>query len=209
MMDPGAVVTAGQPILGVEFFKQVWVSVAVPDTVSEKVHIGTGVGVKFDALPDRVFTASVIQVNPSADPQARQFTVRAVLSNAENLLKPGMFAHVAIVTDQVQGVVAVPREAIKNDSSGDYVTVVDDANKASRRAVTTGVSDAAYTSITDGLQAGERVVIVSAGLIKDGATVNTGAGGPGGPGSAAGAGNAGAPIGPPGAGGGNPGAATK
>jgi membrane fusion protein, multidrug efflux system len=173
-MDPGSTATPGQPILAVQFFKQVWVSVAVPDTVSAKTHIGQPVTVRFDAIPDRTFTASVIQVNPSADPQARQFTVRAVMSNTEGLFKPGMFAHVAIVTDTTTGAVCVPREAVQEDTSGNYVTVVDNDKKASRRPVTTGASNSAYIAIVEGIQPGERVVTVTSVPLKDGVVVNTG-----------------------------------
>ena len=207
MMDPGSVATAGQPILAVQFFKQVWVTVAVPDTVSSKVHIGQEVTMKFDAIPDRTFTASVIQVNPSADPQARQFTVRAVMSNTEDLLRPGMFAHVQIVTDTAPGVIAVPREAVQEDPSGSFVTVVDAENKAHRVAVTTGLSDAAYISITSGLQGGERVVTVASVPLKDDQVVN-----PGVQAEAAGAAPAGAPgvtSAAPGTTPGAPGAAAK
>jgi len=75
--------------------------------------------------------------------------------------------------------VAVPREAVKTDDAGDYVTVVDDANKASRRQVTTGVSDAAYIGITEGLRPGERVVTLAGVPVKDGTVVNAGAAGAG------------------------------
>jgi cobalt-zinc-cadmium efflux system membrane fusion protein len=118
-------------------------------------------------------------VNRAADPQARQFTVRAIMSNTEGLFKPGMFAHVSIVIDKLAGAVAVPREAVKTDDAGDYVTVVDDANKASRRQVTTGVSDAAYIGITEGLRPGERVVTLAGVPVKDGTVVNAGAAGAG------------------------------
>jgi HlyD family secretion protein len=174
MMDPGAVATAGQPILAVQFFQQMWVSVAVPDSVSAKAHIGQSVAVTFDAMPGKTFTAGIIQVNPSADPQARQFTVRAVLSNTDNNLKPGMFAHVLITTDQASGVLAVPREAIQQDDTGSYVTMVDEANKAHRVTVTTGLSDAAYISVLSGLQEGDRVVTVASVPLKDDQKVNPG-----------------------------------
>ncbi len=58
------------------------------------VHIGQPATVTFDALPGRSFAGSVIQFNPSADLQSRQFMARVMLSNTDNLFKPGMYAHV-------------------------------------------------------------------------------------------------------------------
>jgi RND family efflux transporter MFP subunit len=175
-MDPGAVATVGQPILAVQFFRDIWVSVAVPDTVSAKVRLGQQLQVSFDALPGRTFLASVIQVNPAADPQARQYTVRAALANPQRLLRPGMFAHVLIVTDKATGVVAVPREAVQEDDRGTYVMTVDAQNQAHRQAVSTGMGDDAFIAITRGLQPGQKVVTFTSTPLKDGQTVDTGEG---------------------------------
>jgi len=38
--DPGAIASPTQPILSVQFMKQVWVSVAVPEEVCSKLHMG-------------------------------------------------------------------------------------------------------------------------------------------------------------------------
>lgn len=187
--DPGAMASPGQAILTIQSFKQVWVSVAVPDDVSNRVQLGQAVQVTFDAFPGQVFTASVVQMNPSADPDARQFTIRAALDNASGAFRPGMFAHVVIVTERAEQVVAIPREAVQRDGSGEYVTVVDPDERVRRQPVTTGLSDARYVSITEGLEAGQQVVAMSSVPLKDGKQVKPvvpgakakGQKGPGGP----------------------------
>ncbi len=201
-MDPGAMATPGQPILAVQFQGQLWVGVAVPDTVSAKLHLGQSVTVRFDALPGRTFTARIVQINRSADRQARQFTVRAVLTNKEELLRPGMFAHVSIATDQVRETAAVAREAVQEDEAGSFVLVVNDANQVHRRPVKTGLSDASYTQVTSGLKAGDKVVVVTSVPLRDGQTVNPEPGAAAGPagGSSGGERGSAAPGGPAGAG---------
>jgi len=181
LADPGSMATPGQPLLAVQFFKKLWVSVAVPDEVSARMRVGQTINATFDAIPGKTFTATVVQVNPSADPQARQFTVRAALDNPDGSFRPGMFAHVAIVTEKVVGALVVPREAVQRSAEGEYVTVVDADNKTHRRPVSTGMSDQTYVSITEGLQVGEQVVTLCAVPLKEGQAVKTGeAGGPGG-----------------------------
>jgi RND family efflux transporter MFP subunit len=169
-MDPGAMATPGNPILGVQFFRQVWLSVMVPEEVSSTLHIGQPTSVTFDALPGQTFDASVIQINPGGDPTSRQFTVRAVLSNTTGQLKPGMFAHVVLETQRVPGAITVPREAVNQDASGSYVMVVE-KGKARRQAVTVGASDPTYLQITSGLTAGEAVITISALPIREGQAV--------------------------------------
>jgi HlyD family secretion protein len=175
-LDPGAIATPGQAIIAVQFMKQVWVSVSAPEELSTKIHIGQPATIRTDAIPGRTFTGNVIQVNPSADPQSRQFVVRVIMSNTEGLFKPGTFARVSIETDRVSGITAVPREAVKSDRTGDYVMVVDADNKAERRPVTTGTEDTDYVAITDGLAPGERVVTMSAMPLREGQAVGTGKG---------------------------------
>jgi HlyD family secretion protein len=207
--DPGAMASASQAILTIQSFKQVWVSVAVPDDVSATVQLGESVGVTFDAFPGQSFTASVVQINPAADSSARQFTIRAALDNTSGAFRPGMFAHVTIVTERAEQVVAVPREAVQGDEGGQSVTVVDADGKVRRQPVTTGLSDAKYVAITAGLDVGQQVVTVSSVPLKDGKQVKPvlpgaeqkGQKGRGGPPSEQGSGGGAGVNGQPGAGG--------
>lgn len=169
--DPGAMASSGQKILTIESFKQIWVSVSVPEDVSSAIRLGDNLDVTFDTFPGQIFPAAVVQVNPSADPEARQFTVRAALDNAAGAFRPGMFAHVTIVTQRADQEIAVPREAVQRDPSGAYVTVVDPDGKVRKQPVSVGLSDARYISISSGLDLGQQVVTVTSVPLKDGKTV--------------------------------------
>jgi HlyD family secretion protein len=176
-MDPGAMATPGQPILTVQAIRQVWVTVPVPEEVSRRITFGLLATVTFDALPGRTFTGKVTQINPAADPMSRQFAVRVTLDNPQNLIKPGMFARVSMVSERVRSAVVVRREAIQQGPSGPTVVVVNDANVVQRRPVTLGASDTDHIAVTQGLQPGERVVTLSATPLKDGQVVRVGGGG--------------------------------
>jgi HlyD family secretion protein len=176
-MDPGAMATPGLPILTVQSVRQVWVTIPVPEEVSRRITMGLPTTVTFDALPGRTFTGKVTQVNAAADPMSRQFAVRITLDNAQNLIKPGMFARVSMVDERVRSAVVVRREAIQQGPSGPSVIVVNDANVVQHRPVTLGASDTDHIAVTQGLQPGERVVILSATPLKDGQVVRVGGGG--------------------------------
>jgi len=175
-LDPGAVATVGQPIITVQFMSQVWVTVPVPEEVSSKISLGIPAEVTLDALPGRRFAGKVTQINPSADPQSRQFSVRITLDSPDNLIKPGTFAHVAIETDRVRGATVVPREAVQHDRGGDFVIVVNGSNVVMRRPVRLGAAGTEIIAIAKGLRPGERVVTMSAYPLKDGQTVSPGGG---------------------------------
>jgi multidrug efflux pump subunit AcrA (membrane-fusion protein) len=173
-LDPGAVVTAGQPILAVQSMRQVWVTVAVPEEVSGTISLGVPARVTLDALPGRRFTGKVTQVNASADPMSRQFSVRVTLDNPDNVIKPGTFAHVAIETHRVRGAIVVPREAVQRGQDGSFVMVVDNSSVVRRRPVTLGTSGTDVIAITEGIRPGEKVITLSAYPVKDGQTVSAG-----------------------------------
>lgn len=191
-VDPGAVTTPGQGILSVQFVKQVWVTISVPEEVGPQVHIGQSAVVEFDGLPGRKYTGSVVQFNPSADLQSRQFMVRVILSNSQNLFKPGMFARVSLETGRARNVLCVPKEAVQQGPDGATCAVVEAGKTAKRVSVTTGVSDASFVAIDEGLEPGQKVVVLSASPVRDGAkVVPAGArrpGGQGGPGGKSGKG---------------------
>ncbi len=196
-MDPGAMATPGQPIVAVQEFRQVWVNVPIPEEVSRKVSVGMPAEARFDAFPGRVFAGRVNQVNPSADPQSRQFTVRVQIENPGNQIRPGMFARVNMVVERVRSTITVPLEAVQQGPQGPTVTVVTNVDQgqgtAQRRPVVTGASDSKGVAILQGVQPGEKVITLSAMPIKDSQAVRIGgAGRPGGRGGAHKPGGAGA-----------------
>lgn len=173
LADPGSMATPGQALLGIQYFREIWLKVPVPAPVTTQVRPGQQFAVTLDALPGQTLTATVLKLNPSADPTARQFTVRASLDNSSGLLKPGMFANVKIETERVKGL-TVPREAVQRGEEGTYVNLVTADDKVQRQPVKTGASDASYIAITSGLQAGDRVVTICAVPLRDGQEVKLG-----------------------------------
>lgn len=173
--DVGGLASPGQSILTVQAMKKVWVAIAVPEDVSVKLRLNQPVTATFDALGGRTFPASIAQINPSADLQSRQYTIRVILDNPDNRFTAGMFARVSLVVDKASKVLAVPREAVDQDTDGSsYVIVAGKDNKAEQRPVVTGLSDAKWIAITAGLLPGEKVVTMSATTVRDGQQLNWG-----------------------------------
>jgi len=173
--DPGAIASPGSPVLTIQFIKWVYVTGSVPIEYTEQVKVGTPVSFTIDAIPDKTFRASIAEVNPSADPQNRQFTVRIKVDNADIALKPGMYARLHIVLSRNQAAVAVPREAVKVAKDGSKsVFVVDDKMTAHLTPVTTGGEDPQYIEIKTGVSAGDKVVTLSYSPVRDGQQVSLG-----------------------------------
>lgn len=122
-----------------------------------KVKLGQNARIRLDAYPDRVFSGTVSFVASQLDPQRRTLHLWVSIDNKEGLLKPELFARVALVVKHSKEVLTVPVEAIIDDGAEKFV-FVKNGNQFVRQDVATGVSDDRYVEITDGLYPGDQVV---------------------------------------------------
>lgn len=170
-MDVGTTVSPGQMILTVQEFREVWATIPVPEEISRLVKVGQSATVSCDAVPGKIFPGRVVQLNPSADPSSRQFTVRVLVNNAANTIKPGMFTRVHLTTERQDASLVVPKEAVQLRPEGSYVIVVGADKHVTLRTVVTGTSDTNYIALLEGVKRGETVVILSASALKEGQEV--------------------------------------
>lgn len=70
-----------------------------------------------------------------------------------------MFVTVLLEAVEPTKVLAVPRAAILSDQQGDYVYVVNAQNVAEQRRVKFGQSTPETAAVTEGLKAGEQVIV--------------------------------------------------
>jgi membrane fusion protein (multidrug efflux system) len=78
---------------------------------------------------------------------------------------------VVLEDTKAPSVVAIPQAAIAIDQAGSYVYVVNDKNVAEQRRVKTGVSRDGMVAVTEGLKAGEKVIIQGQQRVRPGMTV--------------------------------------
>src|ERR1700720_4217331 len=74
-------------------------------------------------------------------------------------LTDGEFVTVMLEGVQPVEVLAIPRSAVLSDQQGDYVFVLGADNKAEQRRVKLGQSTSTVASVTNGLSAGEKVIV--------------------------------------------------
>ncbi len=152
--------------------REVWVAVPIPEEVSARIRVGMPAEVTFDSLPDQRFAGKVTQLNPSADPQSRQFMARVTLPNPNRLIKPGVYAHVSFETARVHDALVIPREAIQSSKAGPQVVVVEKDGTAHPRPVGLGTEGTDVVAVTSGLSPGEKVVTMSAFPLREGQHVS-------------------------------------
>ncbi len=167
----GGVIESGESSLFVvEDLDTLMLRVNVPERELAKLSVGQPAQLSFDAVPNKVFEGRISLISPYVSAETATFAVRIHVSGTEGLLRPGMFARVAIIYERKPDALQIPRTALLDGDGPPKVFVVKDG-KAAERAVSLGLSNGAWIEVTDGLKDGEQVVVVGQGAVKPGAAV--------------------------------------
>lgn len=98
--------------------------------------------------------------------------LRAELPNSNYSMLPGLYAKVRAEYGEPRLAVLIPNSSVQTDQQGDYVFIVDEAKKASRRNIKRGQQFGALVEVTSGLTASESVIINGFINVRDGLEVN-------------------------------------
>ncbi len=171
-IDQGNLIKAGDRIITVADMKTVRVIVAAAEKYGAGIAVGTPAKIKVDAFGEREFREKVYSIHPALDAQTHTIQIEIRLKNDELLLKPGMFARVTLITKRKDDLVVVPRDVVLGGRIDDrpYVYVVEE-NIARKRFVKVGMTQADKFGITDGLKAGEAIVVNGMNYLADGMSV--------------------------------------
>lgn len=138
--------------------------------------------VRVAAFGEERFSGRVHRISPVIDPMTRMAEVELLLPNADQRLRPGMFATVEIETGRQENAVMLPSDVIMQESRIDetdlsgrvqrvhYVFVVED-DTARRAPVELGYTTGDLVEITSGLNRTDLVVIRGQHLLRDGQLV--------------------------------------
>ncbi|WP_246256904.1 efflux RND transporter periplasmic adaptor subunit [Pararobbsia alpina] len=97
--------------------------------------------------------------NPAFSSETGTFLVRAVFANPDDSLRPGQFVRARVAGAVRVNAILVPQRAVLQGAKSHFVWVVDNNSKAHQRVVETGEWHGDDWFITQGLQAGERIVV--------------------------------------------------
>ncbi len=154
----GATVGSDANVFKIIDISRVWIDANVFEKDLERVRRGQEVRVSVPAFPGSTFSGRVILVSSVVDPETRSVKVRTEVPNPDGRLKPDMFANVQIITDLHRAAISIPQSAVLDDG-GKTVVFVADGSGYKKRVVTAGIRANDRVEITDGLIAGDKVVV--------------------------------------------------
>jgi len=148
---------------------QLYMEIFLDETDMDKIDLDYEVEVIFDALPDRVFTGRVVQMDPSLYTSGQISTVKGLVKLDETAtatidkLLLGMNAAVDVIGGRAEGVALVPVEALRELSPGEYAVFVMEDGELKLRPVEVGLMDFTFAEIKSGLEIGE---VVTTGIVE-------------------------------------------
>jgi RND family efflux transporter MFP subunit len=170
LVSVGDYVTRGTKVAVVVRVNPLRAELTVPEQFISAVAVGQTVTFEVDAYPNREFTGKIRYVSPTLKTDQRALTIEAVVPNAGNELKPGLFATARLQQLSPTPAVLVPSAAVHTAGGTSRVYVVN-GDHVEERVVTVGQTVDTLVEISNGLKAGDRVATTNLTQLADGTAI--------------------------------------
>lgn len=165
-VNVGQYLDAGVAIVNIQDLSKMLVNFSVSQKELSDLKVGHKIRMTTDAYPVASFEGAITAIEPLINQQTGMVEVQGTFDNAEGLLRPGMFAKLAVLLPSRMNVVVVPQTAISYSLYGDYVYVAKEGKSeqgeaivtVERRIVKSGERRNGVIIVEEGLKAGETVV---------------------------------------------------
>ena len=166
----GMFVKTGMPLLNLIQIDPLFLTFSVTEKDVGTLKRGQDVVFSVDAFPNREFKGKVDIIYPNVDEHSRMLKVEALIPNRSLELKPGFFSRVKVYTGAQKDVVLIPITSILYEGTKARV-FLNENNKARERYLKLGRKYGEMMEITEGLQSGEKLVVVGQNTLTDGVNV--------------------------------------
>ena len=162
----GMMVKAGEELFRFADLSTIWVIADVAEQDIAQLKIGSIANLSFRAFPGETFTGTVTFILHELEMATRTAKVRIEVKNPSQRIKHEMFADVVInsggvVTEKL----VVPSSALIDSGNRQVVLIDRGEGRFEPRAVKVGVRGDGFIEITEGIKAGEIVVVTATFLI--------------------------------------------
>ncbi len=179
LFTQGALVTASQadPLTTIQQLDPIYVDITQSSAQLLQLRRSLAAGrtlpasatirLKLDDGSDYPQAGQIEFAEPIVDVNSGTVTLRARFPNPDGLLLPGMFVRVVAPQAVVPNAILAPQQGISRDPKGNATAlVVTKDNKVERRTVMAGQAIGDAWLITDGLKAGDRLIVEGTDKVK-------------------------------------------
>lgn len=155
-VSEGTFVTTGTRLATLQSIDRIRIDFSVPERYASQVS--TGDVIRFTRQgSDRVYTATVMAIEPRVDANTRTLNLRAVAQNPGRGILPGVFAQITYPLSELPHAILVPSEAVVPELGAIYA-YTHKSGVANRTRIETGVRTGTMIQVTRGLSVGDTLL---------------------------------------------------
>jgi membrane fusion protein (multidrug efflux system) len=121
------------------------------------------------------FTGRITFADPSYNAQTGTFLIRATVDNPSGVLRPNQYVRARLKGAVRPNAISIPQRAIQQGGKGHFVWVINKQDQAELRPIAVADWDGDDWFVTEGLDAGDRVVVDGGQRLSAGAKVTAAA----------------------------------
>jgi len=164
LIAEGKPVRERQVIIRLPDPKRMQVTARINESRIDKVRIGMQSKIRLDAFPNMVLTGTVRSVSEYPLPALtsystiKEYGAEVTIDEPPPGARSGMTAQVAIEVERQENVLQIPVQAVIERGKR-FFCIVDDGGELVAKEVRVGSANEQYVVISDGLEAGEQVIL--------------------------------------------------
>ncbi len=170
-IEDGQFLSVGDPVAEILDIDRLKVRVGIPESDVDAVRSINDFKVRIDALGGGIFNAKKHHLSSTADAMARLYNLDLVLENPKGAILPDMFTRVEIVKQEVPDGLSIPLYSVITRNEERFVYVVNE-DRVQKKKVALGLLEGWRIQVTEGLSAGDKVIVVGHRGVNDGDAVN-------------------------------------
>ncbi len=163
----GLLLSVGDPIAEMLHIDKLKGVVGIPESDISAIRKLNEVNLTFKALDNLVVTGKKHFLSSSPDTAARLYRLELELDNLDREILPGMFLRANVVKKTIDDAIVIPFYSVISRNDEQYVFVEVDG-VANKRHVKVGIMEKWMVQITEGLEAGDKLLIEGHRDVEDG-----------------------------------------
>ena len=166
MIETGQLIGVGQPLMKIVESNPMRVKIWLPEKDYVRLDRSDPVSIVIEAFPETIIAGTIDRVDIIADQTTNTFGVEILVDNSNLALKAGMTARVRITTDTIPGAILIPQSTVLYRSDRNEVFIAGKNSRAILREVVLGRSSGEKIQITEGLSAGDQLIVTGGQYLK-------------------------------------------
>jgi RND family efflux transporter MFP subunit len=159
-IDIGTMVTPNLPVYRVVDLNILKIQVGVPQSMINRVQVGSEAKVQISALNNQIFAGEVRYISPQTDESTGAFTIEAHVQNTNDLkIRAGMTAKINLLLTDKEEKLIVPDHALISKNGNNFLYKIRNGI-AMLTEISVGEIIGSQAIVSEGLAEGDTVVVV-------------------------------------------------